>query len=83
MPGAPDAIMLPKSEGGTDVGHLAAKIAVREAESDLPDGMTRILPIGTETGKAIFGLGSYGEDGYLADAVFNYLLRLGWGHAAM
>jgi glutamyl-tRNA synthetase len=26
------------------------------------------------------GLGSYGEDGFLADAVFNYLLRLGWGH---
>jgi len=59
MPGAPDAIMLPKSEGGVDVSHLAAKIAVREAESDLPDGATRIIPIATETGKGIFGLGSY------------------------
>ncbi|PTM42502.1 CoA ester lyase [Bosea sp. 124] len=59
MPGAPDAIMLPKSEGGIDVSHLAAKIAVREAESDLPDGATRIIPIATETGKGIFGLGSY------------------------
>jgi citrate lyase subunit beta/citryl-CoA lyase len=59
MPGAPDAIMLPKSEGGADVSHLGAKIAVREAENDLPDGATRIIPIATETGKGIFGLGSY------------------------
>jgi citrate lyase subunit beta/citryl-CoA lyase len=59
MPGAPDAIMLPKSEGGVDVSHLGAKIAVREAENDLPDGATRIIPIATETGKGIFGLGSY------------------------
>lgn len=59
MPGAPDAIMLPKSEGGTDISHLAAKIAVREAESELPDGATRIIPIATETAKGIFGLGSY------------------------
>lgn len=59
MPGAPDAIMLPKAEGGSDAGHLAAKIAVREAECDLPDGGTRIIPIATETGKGIFGLGTY------------------------
>lgn len=59
MPGAPDAIMLPKSEGGTDVAHLAARIAVREAENELPDGATRIIPIATETAKGIFGLGSY------------------------
>lgn len=59
MAGAPDAIMLPKAEGGVDVSHLAAKIAVREAENDLPDGATRIIPIATETGKGVFGLGSY------------------------
>jgi len=59
MPGAPDAIMLPKSEGGVDISHLGAKIAVREAEHDLPDGRTRIIPIATETGKGVFGLGSY------------------------
>lgn len=59
MRGSPDAIMLPKAEGGVDVGHLAAQIAVREAENDLPDGMTRIIPIATETGKGIFALGSY------------------------
>ncbi len=37
----------------------ARKIAVREAEYDLPDGGTQIIPIATETGKGIFGLGSY------------------------
>lgn len=59
MPGAPDAIMLPKAEGGPDLTHLAAHVAVREAECDLPDGGTRIIAIATETGKGIFGLGSY------------------------
>jgi citrate lyase subunit beta/citryl-CoA lyase len=59
MPGAPDAIMLPKAEGGTDLSHLAAHVAVREAEYDLPDGATKIIAIATETGKGIFGLGSY------------------------
>jgi len=72
MPGAPDAIMLPKSEGGPDVGHLAAKIAVREAEADLPDGATRILPIATETGKGVFGLGSYARSSHR-------LMALTWG----
>lgn len=72
MPGAPDAIMLPKSEGGVDVGHLAAKIAVREAEAELPDGATRILPIATEGGKGIFGLGSYARASHR-------LMALTWG----
>ncbi|MCU4180463.1 HpcH/HpaI aldolase/citrate lyase family protein [Bosea sp. BH3] len=72
MPGAPDAIMLPKSEGGPDVGHLAAQIAVREAETDLPDGATRIIPIATETGKGIFGLGSYARSSHR-------LMALTWG----
>lgn len=72
MPGAPDAIMLPKAESGADVGHLAAAIAVREAESDLPDGATKILPIATETGKSIFGLGSYAGSSHR-------LLGLTWG----
>lgn len=72
MPGAPDAIMLPKSEGGADVGHLAAKIAVREAETDLPDGTTRIVPIATESAKGIFGLGSYSRSSHR-------LMALTWG----
>lgn len=69
MPGVPDAIMLPKSEGGADVGELAARIAVREAENDLPDGATGIIAIATETGKGIFGLGSYARASHRLSAL--------------
>ncbi|HEX4767026.1 MAG TPA: CoA ester lyase [Lichenihabitans sp.] len=58
MRGAPDGIMLPKAAGGADVSHLSVKLAVREAECDLPDGGTAILPIATETARSLFVLGS-------------------------
>jgi citrate lyase subunit beta/citryl-CoA lyase len=59
MRGAPDGILLPKSRGGIDVQHLAAKLAVHEATSDLPDGGTKIICVATETAAAIFGLPTY------------------------
>ncbi|MDJ1159374.1 CoA ester lyase [Chelatococcus sp. SYSU_G07232] len=59
MIGRPHGIVLPKANGGVDVSHLAAKIAVREAEFVLPDGATRILAIATETAKGVFALGTY------------------------
>ena len=59
MPGHPDGVMLPKANTGMDVQHLAAKLAVREAEGALPDGGTRIIPVATETARAMFALGSY------------------------
>lgn len=59
MAAGPDGLVLPKASGGSDVAHLAAKAAVREAEFDLPDGGTVIMPVATETGASIFGLGSY------------------------
>src|SRR5205085_2629569 len=34
--GRPDAILLPKAEGGASIVHLDAKLAVREAVNDLP-----------------------------------------------
>jgi citrate lyase subunit beta/citryl-CoA lyase len=57
----PDGVMLPKSEHGRDVVHLAAKLAAREALADIPAGATQILAIATETAAALFGLGSYGD----------------------
>lgn len=69
MPGTPDAIMLPKAEGGPDLTHLAAQIAVREAECDLADGATRIIAIATETGKGIFALGSYAGASHRLEAL--------------
>jgi citrate lyase subunit beta/citryl-CoA lyase len=56
---APDAIMLPKAEGGPSVVHVDAKLAVREALAGLPDGSVGMLPIATETAKALFVAGTY------------------------
>lgn len=58
--GGPDGIMLPKAEGGVDVAHLAARIALCEAEADRPDGAVRIIAIATETARGLFQMGSYG-----------------------
>ena len=59
MPAGPAGIMLPKACGGMDLQHLAAKLAVREAECGLPDGGTVILAIATETARSLFQLGTY------------------------
>ena len=59
MRGAPDGLVLPKAEGGVDVTHLSAKLAVREAENNLADGQTQILAIATETAKGVFALGTF------------------------
>lgn len=58
MAAGPDGIMLPKTVGGTDVAHLGAKIAVREAEFGLADGGTRVIAIATESARGVFALGS-------------------------
>ncbi len=58
-PAKPDAIMLPKAEGGASVIHADAKLAVREAKSGLPDGHIKILPIATETAASLFVAGTF------------------------
>jgi citrate lyase subunit beta / citryl-CoA lyase len=55
----PDAIMLPKAEGGVSIVHADAKLAVREARSGLPEGHIKIIPVATETAAALFRAGSY------------------------
>jgi citrate lyase subunit beta / citryl-CoA lyase len=55
----PDAIMLPKAEGGASVTHVDAKLAVREAMNDLPDGQIKIVAIATETAAALFLAGTF------------------------
>jgi citrate lyase subunit beta/citryl-CoA lyase len=57
--GRPDAILLPKAEGGPSVIHLDAKLAAREAIAALPDGGIRIMAIATETAAALFVAGTY------------------------
>ena len=56
----PDAVMLPKAEGGGSIAHLDAKLAVREATGGLPDGAVKIVAIATETAAALFQAGTYG-----------------------
>ncbi|TKB16025.1 MAG: CoA ester lyase [Mesorhizobium sp.] len=59
VPVKPDGIMLPKSNSGQDVQQLAAKLRVHEAESGLPDGGIKILPIITETAAGVLAAASY------------------------
>ena len=59
VPARPDAIMLPKAEGGAAVVHADAKLATREAIAGLPDGHIKIVAIATETAQALFLAGTY------------------------
>jgi citrate lyase subunit beta/citryl-CoA lyase len=72
VPQKPDAIMLPKAEGGASVVHADAKLAVREAENGLPDGHIKIAAIATETAAALFLAGTYAS-------ASNRLSALTWG----
>jgi citrate lyase subunit beta/citryl-CoA lyase len=60
VPGRPDAILLPKAEGGASVSHLDAKLAVREAQHGLTDGHVAIYALATETAASLFRAGTYG-----------------------
>ena len=61
--GAPAGIMLPKSNGGDDVARLAVRLRVHEAENGLADGVTKILPIITETAIGVLSAASYRQTG--------------------
>jgi citrate lyase subunit beta / citryl-CoA lyase len=57
--GRPFGVFLPKSRGGEDVRRLAALLDRHEAAVGARVGATQILPIATELGAAMFGLGTY------------------------
>ena len=59
VPAAPDAVMLPKAEGGASVIHTDAKLAVREATAGLAEGHVKIVALATETATALFLCGSF------------------------
>jgi citrate lyase subunit beta / citryl-CoA lyase len=62
VPARPDAVMLPKAEGGVSVSHADAKLSVREALAGLvAEGTIGIVPITTETARSLFVAGSYGD----------------------
>ena len=59
MPAAPLGIVLPKAEGAADLSRLADMLEDLEGANGLEAGSTSIVPICTETPRAIFALGEY------------------------
>jgi citrate lyase subunit beta/citryl-CoA lyase len=59
MAAAPHGIMLPKSNSADDVARLSVKLRVAEAENGLEDGVTKILPIITETPLGVLNAATY------------------------
>ncbi len=59
VPAGPDAIMLPKAEGGASVIHADAKLTAREALHGRDEGSIEIVAIATETAAALFVAGTY------------------------
>ena len=59
MVGEPDGFVLGRSRSGIDVQHLAAKLAVHEAEHGLTDGETSVIAEAGTAAQAIFAMGSY------------------------
>ena len=63
MKAGPAGIMLPKSNGADDVGKLAVRLRAAEADHGLVDGVTRILPIVTETPIGVLNAATYAHAG--------------------
>ena len=59
MPSAPAGIVLPKARSAADAHKLAQALDVLEREHGIEPGSTQILPLCTETPRALFTLGSY------------------------
>jgi citrate lyase subunit beta/citryl-CoA lyase len=59
VPGAPDAVLFPKAEGGATVTHLDAKLTAREAIAGLPEGSIKILAQTVESAMGLFTAGTY------------------------
>jgi citrate lyase subunit beta / citryl-CoA lyase len=59
VPARPDAIMLPKAEGGASIIHADAKLTAREAICGLDDGYIKIVALATETAAALFLTGTF------------------------
>lgn len=60
VPARPFGIMLPKLAGPADLLQVSHYLDALEAAAGLRAGATRILPIATEVGAAVFDLGRYG-----------------------
>jgi citrate lyase subunit beta / citryl-CoA lyase len=58
VPARPDAILLPKAEGGASIIHADAKLTAREAIAGLADGHVKIVAQAIETAAGLFAAGN-------------------------
>jgi citrate lyase subunit beta/citryl-CoA lyase len=58
VPARPDAILLPKAEGGASIIHADAKLAAREAIAGLEEGHIKIVAQAIETAAGLFAAGN-------------------------
>jgi citrate lyase subunit beta/citryl-CoA lyase len=72
VPAGPDAIMLPKAEGGAALVHADAKLTAREAIHGLVEGRIKIVAMAIEMAAALFLAGSFRD-------ASPRLLGLSWG----
>jgi citrate lyase subunit beta/citryl-CoA lyase len=72
VPARPDAIMLPKAEGGAALVHADAKLAAREASSGLDHGQVKIIAMAMETAAGLFLAGTFSRKSAR-------LIGLSWG----
>jgi citrate lyase subunit beta/citryl-CoA lyase len=59
VPGHPDAIVLPKAEGGVAITHADAKLCAQEAQAGLKEGHIKILAMAVETAASVFLAGTF------------------------
>lgn len=57
--GAPDGIVLPKPDSADDVVLLGHYLTALEQREGISSGRIRIIPVATETARAVFALGTY------------------------
>lgn len=72
VPRAPDAIMVPKVSGPADIARLDTLVSEHEERAGLARGHIKVVPVATETGASIFGIGGF-------DPRTPRLLGLTWG----
>ena len=58
VPARPDAILLPKAEGGASIIHADAKLTAREAIAGLAEGHVKIVAQAIETAAGLFAAGN-------------------------
>ncbi|HTT82869.1 MAG TPA: CoA ester lyase [Rhizomicrobium sp.] len=59
--GRPDGLLLPKASGAQDVVLLDHYLNALETRDGLPRGGIKVVVVATETGAAMFGLGTYSK----------------------